>query len=184
MCNSRWILAVGWLGVASAIGAQATTRDSTPPADTGVRTLSSASAGRERARVTFAGGSRSAGWVVSADDTLLVLKPDRRPIEFWYPRPRTYDRRQLARLELSEYPKRRDRAAIVGAVVGTIAGALVGAVVLDKECVAGSLAPCHGREIGIFLGGAVGLGVGGLLGRHVIGRDRWVEIPTVGRPRG
>ena len=183
MSSSRWFLALGWIGAGSAIDAKAITRDSTTPRDTSVRSLSSASAGRERARITLAGGTRRVGWVVSADDTLLVLKPYRRPIDFWYPGPSAYDRRQLARLELSEFPKRRARSTAGGAIVGAIAGALIGTVAMDKNCVAGSMRPCHGREMGLFVGGTIGLGVGGLLGRHVIGRDRWLEIPTVGRPR-
>ena len=192
MYSSRWFLAIGWIGAVSAIDwigavsaidAQAITRDSTAPLGAGVRVLSAASAGRERARVTIAGGGRRVGWVVSADDTLLVLKPDRRPIEFWYPKASAYDRRQLARLELSEFPKRRTQSTAVGAIVGAIAGAVIGAVAMEDKCLAGKLTPCHGREVGLFVGGAFGLGVGGFLGRHVIGRDRWIEVPTMGPSR-
>jgi len=183
MHSPRWLLAIGWLGVATALEGQETARDSTPPPAAVVRALAPASGSRERARVSPAGGPRRAGWVLSADDTLLILKPDRRPIDFWYAGPVNYDRRQLARLELSEFPKRRGNATAVGAIVGAIAGAMIGTVALADNCVAGGLKPCHGKEMGLFLGGSLGLGVGGLLGRHVIGRDRWLEIPTVGLPR-
>jgi hypothetical protein len=183
MHSPRWLLAVGWLGVATALEAQETARDSTPPPAAVVRTLAPASASRERARVSPAGGPRRAGWVLSADDTLLVLKPDPRPfVDLWTPWPVTYDRRQLARLELSEFPKRRARSAAVGAIVGAVAGALIGAVALDDYCVADNLKPCHGLEMGLFAGGVLGMGTGVLLGRHFFG-DRWLEIPTVGLPR-
>jgi hypothetical protein len=184
MHSPRWFLAVGWLGVATAIEAQETARDSTPAPGAVARTLAPASAFRERARVSPAGGSRRAGWLLSADDTLLVLKPDPRPfVDLWTPRPVTYDRRQLARLELSEFPKRRGEATVVGAIVGAIAGAMIGTVALADKCVGGGLKPCHGKEMGLYLGGSLGLSVGGLLGRHVFGRERWLEIPTVGLPR-
>src|SRR5439155_109078 len=72
--------------------------------------------GRARARVTASSGRRIVGRVVSADDTLLVLQPERRPIELWA-RPRAvYDRRQLTRLELSEHPERRLQTTVLVAL--------------------------------------------------------------------
>jgi hypothetical protein len=181
MQSPRWLLAIGWFAAGPAIEAQATARDSTLPPGADAPTLSAASAGRARARVTARGG-QVVGWVLSADDTLLVLQPDRRPFELWPRRQAAYDRRQLARLELSERPQWREQATALGVVIGAALGALIGRVALADTCPSGGQIGCNGRVTGVFVGGVIGLGVGGLLGRHVIGRDRWREIPPM-RPR-
>lgn len=175
-------LAIGWIAAAPIAHAQVTAGDSIPPdAAPGADSRApSASTVAERARVTAVGGRRVVGWVRSADDTLLVLQPDRRPYELWARRRRTYDRRQLARLELSERPERRGQATVLGVVIGAAVGAAIGSAVLDDDCPSGSQIDCNGGAIGLFFGGSIGGGLGGLLGRHVIGRDRWREVPPAG----
>jgi hypothetical protein len=180
------ILLVAWLGVASVTHAQAT------PGDTlRTRSLDSAlfaSVGRARVRVTSREGHQGIGLLVAADDTLLSLRPDRRPrfwsqTQFWPQSSMVYDRRNLTALELSERSERRGRMTAIGAVAGVAVGAVIGSAILGSDCSSANGVECHGRRFGAWFGGAVGSAVGGLFGRHVIARDRWRNIPVMGEAR-
>ena len=174
--TSSLLLAVGslgWLGSSPALLAQATPRDSTPPPSANAKPLVALASGRARARVTASSGRRIVGRVVSADDTLLVLQPERRPIELWA-RPRAvYDRRQLTRLELSEHPERRLQTTVLGALIGAAVGAAIGAAHYSDPCASGRQIVCRGRSYDTTVGSLVGMSAGALLGRFVFGRDQW-----------